>query len=122
MVEKMKMKYCVIFLLRYLPVLGALIMLIHVALLIFDIRIPIAENLIGLSIMPYIFSYFASKAFGFCWLHRAFLTYIFIVDSCINFQRNVGFSDFLFFSHISVFVLGIALFVKLIVGRKNYCV
>lgn len=68
---------------KYFPVITAFIMLIHLILLMFEIRTGFAETLCGLSLMPQIVTYFLSKGLGFCKMHRMFIDYTFKMFICI---------------------------------------
>ena len=47
-------------------------------MLLFGVRSVLSDYVIDLSLLAYIFLILSSKLFGFCRLHRAFITYIFI--------------------------------------------
>lgn len=62
--------------LRYSPTIGVLCYAIHYALLPFGIRSILPDYIIDASLLSYLFVMISSKVFGFCRLHRAFITYI----------------------------------------------
>ena len=96
--------------LKYTPVIGALLMLLHVMFLSIGLTGFIAENLIGLTLWPYITALVWSKAFHFCTTHRLFLSYIFLVTCCINYEGFFGFGLTLLAARWVVLILGILLF------------
>ena len=75
-------KLSVIFL-KYAPFVAGVLMWIHVILKICRIDLLIAENLVGLPIIPCIVCCLWSKAFGFCTFHRLFILGIFLIVTFI---------------------------------------
>lgn len=84
-----------IVLLKYSPLIAGVMMLLHVALLLCGVHLHIAENIVGLPILPTIVCCVWSKAFGFCSMHRAFTIYTCIMTYCINYQSDtiLGFGE-----------------------------
>ena len=81
-------KLSVIFL-KYAPFIAGILMWIHVILKMYHIDLLIAENLVGLPIIPCIICCIWSKTFGFCLLHRAFIMYTTLVTYCININTDI---------------------------------
>ncbi len=48
--------------------------------LLLDIDIPIISNIVGVSLVPWIFMYLSTIVFKFCSYHRMFLWYILAID------------------------------------------
>lgn len=92
------------------PVVGALVMLIHCTLLSFGVRCYLSEWVFDCSVFGYVAWVIVSFAYGFCWLHRAFCTYGVAVSFCIDFQRAVGFGHYLPAMHVAMVAAGVALF------------
>lgn len=51
-----------------------------------------------------------SLAYGFCWVHRAFITYGVLISFCIDFQRSFGFGVLRQPLHLQMVALGLLLF------------
>lgn len=100
-----------------IPPTAATIMLIHCILLYFDIRLPYAEMLALL--LAAILMFILSRALGFCRLHRIFILYDFALLACIQYQREIGFDDWLHPAHAIMIAIGIFLIVKLIINKCN---
>ena len=98
-----------------IPPTAATIMLIHCVLLYFDIRLPYAEMLALL--LAAILMLILSRALGFCLLHRIFILYDFALLACIQFQREVGFRDWLHHAHAIMIIIGVFLIIKLIINK-----
>lgn len=119
------MKSCIvhklsILFLKYIVVIGGLIMYLHNILLLTNDALLIADWTISLPILPYIVAITWSKAFEFCNIHRAFLTYICIMTYCIKFETVVGFGKLLMPARILMFIFGSILIITLIIHEiKN---
>lgn len=74
-----------------IPPVGALIMLVHCTLLSFGYRAKLTEWIFDCSFFGFIAWIITSLAYGFCWVHRAFITYGVLISFCIDFQRSFGF-------------------------------
>ena len=113
-------KLSVIFL-KYAPFIAGILMWIHVILKMYHIDLLIAENLVGLPIIPCIICCIWSKTFGFCLLHRAFIMYTTLVTYCININ-----SDIFYFGNLLIpvrwllFILGFFLIVIFIIKQIKY--
>ena len=113
-------KLSIIFL-KYAPIFAGISMWIHVILKIYHVDLLIAENLVGLPIIPCIICCVWSKTFGFCLLHRAFIMYTTLVTYCININ-----SDIFYFGNLLIpvrwllFILGIFLIVIFIIKQIKY--
>lgn len=57
-----------------IPPVGALVMLVHCTLLSFGIRVKLTEWIFDCSLFGFIVWIIISLAYGFCWVHRAFIT------------------------------------------------
>ena len=66
----------VIKLLKIIPMLLALTALLNTLLSYFYMEVPLLSYIGGVSILPLLFLYLSSYAFGFCSYHRMFLHYI----------------------------------------------
>lgn len=92
------------------PPLGSLIGLVHCSLLLGGYRFPMTEWIFDCSLLGAIAWFITSFAFGFCWIHRAFISYGILVSLCIDFQRTFGFGRYLFPARLFMVLLGIFLF------------
>lgn len=115
---KLSHKLSVIFL-KYIVVIGALIMYIHNILLINHTELKIADWSISLPILPYITAITWSYALDFCNIHRLCLTYICAMTYCIKFQAEIGFGEYLFPARMAMFVFGTLVFMGLFIHLKH---
>ena len=113
-------KLSVIFL-KYAPFIAGILMWIHVILKMYHIDLLIAENLVGLPIIPCIICCIWSKTFGFCLLHRAFIMYTTLVTYCININTDIFyFGNLLIPVRWCLFILGFVLIIIFIIKQfKN---
>lgn len=113
-------KLSVIFL-KYAPFIAGILMWIHVILKMYHIDLLIAENLVGLPIIPCIICCIWSKTFGFCLLHRAFIMYTTLVTYCININSDIFyFENLLIPVRWCLFILGFILIIIFIIKQfKN---
>lgn len=103
-------KVSIIFL-KYAPVISALIMMLHTALLISHKALIVADWSVSLPILPTLVAIIWSKTFGFCRLHRHFILYSCLVSYCIKIQDTFGFGNYLNIARIIVLIIGILLFI-----------
>lgn len=90
----------------FIPPTGALVMLIHCLLLTVGINVRLTEWVFDCSLFGFVAWIIVSLAYGFCWVHRAFITYGVLISFCIDFQRTVGFGIMLQPMHVTMVVLG----------------
>lgn len=74
-----------------IPPVGSLVMLAHCVLLSFGIKAKLTEWIFDCSLFGFVAWIIVSLAYGFCWVHRAFITYGVLISFCIDFQRTIGF-------------------------------
>ena len=98
---------------KYLPVLSALVMEIHTVFLLFEVRVPVAEITFGTSVYGCILMLFTSHGFGFCWLHRQFIFYSWLMTMCIHYQRVTGFGQYHTIAIWIMLIYGLILFALL---------
>lgn len=106
--------------LKYIPIITAFMMLVHVFLLIIGKSSFIAESLAGVTLLPSLIIYFFSNTLHFCWLHKCFILYTLVTDVCIKTQRYIGFGIGIEFLRIIMFLIGIFLFICLFKDIKGY--
>lgn len=107
--------------LKYIPMIIALIYILHMGLSYFYIDIPVLSHIAGISLFPWVFMYIATLVFKFCLYHRIFLYYILIVDiiNIIDYYIGIPISD-LELLMVHIIILGILLFIILYsYVRKN---
>lgn len=109
-----------IIMLKYAPIIGALVMWLHVTMLLCDINFCFAEYTFGVTFFPWLVCFVWSKTFGFCEMHRAFLTYTMLVSYCVNIQEDIGFGNILFYARLTMFIIGLILMIWFIVRYKKY--
>lgn len=93
-----------------IPPTGALVMLVHCALLSLGFRARLTEWIFDCSLFGFVAWIVVSLAYGFCWVHRAFITYGVMVSFCIDFQRTLGFGFMRHPLHLAMVALGVFLF------------
>lgn len=111
-------KLCII-LLKYIPVICAFIMMIHVLGLIWGSALFISE-LIVLTLVSFMIMFW-SYVFKFCLIHRFASLYTITVLWCCYIQRYIGFGILLEPLRLVFFYLGVILFI--LIGfkyAKNY--
>ena len=59
-----------------------------------------------------------SIAYEFCWVHRSFVLYCYLVSLCIEYQVRTGFGDWLPVARVTSLVIGVVLLLLFI---KNNC-
>lgn len=98
-------------------------MWVHVILRICGVSLLVAENLVGLPIIPCIICCVWSYAFNFCLLHRIFIIYTSLVTYCINLNADiVGFGNMLDLVRWLLFGIGLILIILFIFKQyKNKC-
>lgn len=109
-----------LFILKYSPIVMALIMYIHTILHFFGINLPIATTIAGSAIIPSIIIFSMSNMLHFCYIHRSFTIYSLSVDLCINYENYFGFGSALRIIQIITFVIGTFLFILLLCKLKLY--
>lgn len=93
-----------------IPPIGALVMLAHCLLLMLGIKAKLTEWIFDCSLFGFIAWIIVSLAYGFCWVHRAFITYGVLISFCIDYQRTIGFGFMLQPMHVVTVALGSFLF------------
>lgn len=93
-----------------IPPLGAFVMLCHCTLLLNNIHFCMTEWLFDCSLLGAVAWLIVSLAYGFCWVHRAFITYGVMIGFCIDFQRTFGFGSMLIPLRYAMVILGVVLF------------
>lgn len=108
-----------IILFKYIPPFGAFLMLIQTVCLMHNLDVLFAEWIFGMSLIPCVISIVWSLAFKFCYIHRLFLYYIFIVSICIKYNSFIGFIH-LFCARLIVIIIGIVVFSLFIIHFNKY--
>ena len=98
------------FVVGVVPPVGALVMLLHCCVLLSGGKLWMTEWIFDCSLLGALAWFSLSLAMGFCWVHRAFITYGVLISFCIDFQRCFGFGALLTPLRISMVVLGVLLF------------
>ena len=106
--------------LKYMPLITAFSMFMHVILLMLGVRLGFTESLFGLSVGVGIPAWFASKGLGFCRIHRMFIYYTIIVYLCIQFEKYIGFRILLMPMRMCIIILGVIMFTNFIFNIKQF--
>lgn len=109
-------------LLKYMPFIGAFIMLSHVCNLVSHVesmKIVVADWTFSLPAVPAATACVLSKQLGFCRLHRHFIVYTSAVSYCIKFQDDIGFGFLLTSMRWFIIAVGICLFIWLMIYAKK---
>ena len=93
-----------------IPPIGSMVMLLHCFILTLGINIKLTEWIFDCSLFGFVAWIAVSLAYGFCWVHRAFITYGVMISFCIDFQRTVGFGILRQPLHVIMVALGVFLF------------
>lgn len=102
---------------KLVPVAAAIMMVSHIAFLLYGVNECLTEILMVSS--GFFIAYIMSRALGFCRIHRALIYYPFIVMCCIWWEREgLGFGASLTTMRMLAFAAGIfllsVLFIKVI--------
>lgn len=98
------------FVVGVVPPLGAFFMLLHVCVLLSGGRLWMKEWIFDCSLLGALAWLSLSFAMGFCWVHRAFISYGVLISACIDFQRCFGFGSLLTPMRTAMVCLGVLLF------------
>lgn len=98
------------FVVGIVPPVGSLVMLLHCCLLLSGYRFKMTEWIFDCSLLGAMAWFSLSFAMGFCWVHRAFITYGVLISFCIDFQRCFGFGVLLTPMRTLMVCLGVSLF------------
>lgn len=93
-----------------IPPIGAFVMFVHCVLLSVGIKAKLTEWIYDCSVFGFVAWMIVSFAYGFCWVHRAFVTYGVLISFCIDFQRTIGFGVLRQPLHLAMVILGLFLF------------
>ena len=98
------------FLIGFLPVFGALWFIANVTM-----QITIGESYLFGLVFKHAFMWMLlitilSIAYEFCWVHRAFVLYDYLVSISIEHNIEVGFNEWLFPVRVTKIVIGLLLF------------
>lgn len=98
------------FLIGFLPVFGALWFIANVTM-----QITIGESYLFGLVFKHAFMWMLlitilSIAYEFCWVHRAFVLYDYLVSISIEHNIEVGFDEWLFPVRVTKIVIGLLLF------------
>ena len=98
------------FLIGFLPVFGALWFIANVSM-----QITIGESYLFGLVFKHAFMWMLlitilSIAYEFCWVHRAFVLYDYLVSISIEHQIEVGFDEWLYPIRVTKIVIGLLLF------------
>lgn len=105
---------------KYMPIIGALVMIVHSGFLLIGIDLNLADNVATMQALPAFTLLLVSHAFGFCWVHKAFTIYDLLVSLCIDYNRDIGFTYALVEHRLFAFTTGIILFTILFIHRRAY--
>lgn len=74
-----------------IPLVAMLIMWGHCCLLLAGIDPKLTQWVFDSSLLGYVAWIIISLSFGFCRMHRVFITYDMLTTACVDWQRSVGF-------------------------------
>lgn len=93
---------------KYLPVCTSFLMWGHIAIhLFFGIHWYVAENVCGITIAPAVLLFLISHAFKYCWLHKAFVVYTFLISTMVDYNRIMGFNYLTLWEIVAVLIGGV---------------
>ena len=107
---------------RYMPVFVFVIMLIHVAMLLLGIDLPVAEMLV--IVILFVALNLLSKMLDFCLVHRMCINYALTIFVCMWLRRYAEgeyglFGEYISVARLTLLVIGLVLVILLI--RKKEC-
>ncbi len=101
-----KEKVCVL-LLKYVPIISAMLMLLHVILLMCGIKVCVSQ-LTVLSLVTLMVIYW-SFTLKFCLIHLLSSLYTILILWCCYIQAYIGFGEYLFIARFATMLLGVIL-------------
>lgn len=109
-----------LFSLKVIPMLLALVSLLNTILSYMDIDVPLLSYIGGISLLPLLFLYLSSYAFRFCNYHRMFLHYVSVnwILNIYDYYIGIPLSDKSLFMMYMI-ITGITLFI--ILYQKKRC-
>lgn len=105
-------------LLKYTPVISALCMAVHIALLLLGYKSP-AEAIVGITFLPSLVLLTTSHAFHFCLLHKLLICYTFVVNLCCKYERLIGFGELLTPARVIMLLVGLRLLIAVSKHQKK---
>ena len=105
---------------KVIPMLLALTALLNTILSYFYMEVPLLSYIGGVSILPLLFLYLSSYAFGFCSYHRMFLHYVSVnwVLNIYDYYIGIPLSDKELLM-IYLIITGIFIFIILYLHQKS---
>ena len=95
-----------------LPVAGSFVMECHCGFLIIGWHFAFASMAFKLAVTWFMFLTICSAAFHFCWVHRAFCLFNYLVGACGDFDKYIfDLGEYKPLAYIATFALGLFLFV-----------
>lgn len=101
---------------KYIPVIGVILLTIHTALLILDIHEVVTVCLA--EVLLILFLILLSTKFQFCALHKALILYMSLMTGCICIQKLCGFGESLMGTRWLMFIVGVLL-IALAIYKRN---
>lgn len=115
MINKRQYKLCVL-MLKYIPIISAFLMILHIIVLLFGFTLCISEliilTLVSLMILVW------SHSLKFCTIHKFFIVYTLIILWFIYLHRFIGLGEYLEILRIGMLYLGVILFIGLIIHYR----
>lgn len=106
--------------LRYIPIVVAMLMCAHCGLLVFGVDERFTQWFMVAYGFVLVMAF--SHALNFCSLHRHLIYYSFVVFCCIIYQRHFdGFREYLFSARLAMFIIGVILIAITICRAKKNC-
>lgn len=111
--EKSKNERVCIILLKYVPIISAMMMLLHVILLLCGIKVCISQ-LTVLTLVTIMVIYW-SYTLKFCIVHFCSSLYTILILWCCYIQAFIGFGNYLFLARFITLILGLMLLTSIII-------
>jgi hypothetical protein len=112
-----KEKVCIL-MLKYIPIISAIVMLFHVGLLMLGIRVCISQ-LTVLTLVTVMVIYW-SYVLKFCLIHVCSSLYTILILWCCYIQAYIGFGIYLPIARFITFCLGVILLMGIIVKHAKH--
>ena len=109
---------------KYLPVIGTVIMTVHCGLLLHGISLRAVEFLVSFPMSSMLMFFLLSKQFHFCILHKCLIGYVSVMEICIFLQYRNVWGPLLIPARWTMFIIGCMLIVCCVAKRwrGNCCV
>lgn len=114
-VDRVKIWKAARFIIGLLPLISSVMFVVHIMLLLQGYDYEIAYVICSYSFLGFLAWMIISFAFQYNYMHRACITYNYLVSFCTDFQREIGFGAWLEPARWFVLSIGVLIVTELII-------